>query len=744
MAPGEEAPPAPSTAADAPEPTVEAAAAATEAPDSSGAAKAEPAAGAAARRRNTGDLAEVMRRRRTACEEYESVPTASTADVAAPVAEAEPDGSLAAEGVGQAEGAAEPAEAAVQRRATGRDGGSRKNRSDVELQSWMKQMRGRCQVLESEQVGSIADAQCADVRTRDTAEEESGEAPAEAREAAAEAPSKAPHSVRSTSELRDWMARMRARCETLESTPQTTTADAVAEPARSEGDSADEPAPLEAPAEAGPGPPEQPPPAEKGKAPEEPEQKVDAAEVLAWRLRLRDGTTMSASERLKVWPSLLGSEGAAPQSVSRALPALVHLLGSSGGADVTPDEELLFDSGAVASSSRLATSFSEKYVAPLAPLPGQAGDEAYNAPVYSALAQLLRYHFPASAAAIEVITHAAGFNLAEVLGVVCGGPSGMAQCMLTPHGSGEADALLHFCDLVVMEDEAMLLLLTAVVLLAEVRPARETSYEEVKELIRGKEALGGLGARGCKGVCQCVAAARGLLEATPVSVSNSLAAGDKATGRLRLPMCAVSPDEALHHIYEKPPGSWRLVIVDVRMRASTRALPLCLRLGRAAHNVRRQMLRDLPYEESIHLCLLGDGPPVPGDDAYELCRHLVSYSVGRKHVSLVDGGWPEVEELADSLRLHLMPLDQEEEPVPAPRPGLREARAAVAEATAVGQKVAKGLLKGARSATLHFLRADGRQGEKAAAAAHAEAEKKAEAEAGAREASPEPPAKETE
>lgn len=133
-------------------------------------------------------------------------------------------------------------------------------------------------------------------------------------------------------------------------------------------------------------------------------------------------------------------------------------------------------------------------------------------------------------------------------------------------------------------------------------------------------------------------------------------------------------------------------------------MPLCMRISQSNDNQRRQMLRDLPYEESIHLCFLGDGPPVPGDDAFELCRHLVGPHVQRLHLSLVDGGWPAVEELADSLRLHLMPLEPEEGEEQRRASGLKQARAAVAEvagqvasatetAKDVGHKVAKRVLK---------------------------------------------------
>merc|ERR1719293_286486 len=92
-------------------------------------------------------------------------------------------------------------------------------------------------------------------------------------------------------------------------------------------------------------------------------------------------------------------------------------------------------------------------------------------------------------------------------------------------------------------------------------------------------------------------------------------------------------------------------------------LPVCMRLGQEQqHRERRELLRSLPYDESIHLCLMSDGPPVPGDDAFELCRHLAGPKVNRRHVSVVDGGWPAVEKLAGNLGLTLMPADGDNAP----------------------------------------------------------------------------------
>jgi hypothetical protein len=122
----------------------------------------------------------------------------------------------------------------------------------------------------------------------------------------------------------------------------------------------------------------------------------------------------------------------------------------------------------------------------------------------------------------------------------------------------------------------------------------------------------------------------------------------------------------------------------------------------------------MPYEESIHLCFMGDGLPLPGDDAFELCRHLMGAVVKRKHVSVVEGGWSAVEDMARSLKLDLMRPDSEspekrkqpsgfkhelKQELKQAREAAREAAAEIAQATEAAtkasQKVAKRMWAGA-------------------------------------------------
>merc|ERR1719502_2203278 len=100
-----------------------------------------------------------------------------------------------------------------------------------------------------------------------------------------------------------------------------------------------------------------------------------------------------------------------------------------------------------------------------------------------------------------------------------------------------------------------------------------------------------------------------LLESTPVTlISLLIAAGAGSASPPNLPMCTISADELLHHIYERPSRSWRLVVVDARMTSDNNrlVLPVSILLGATSYSQRRQTLKDMPYEESIHLCIMGD------------------------------------------------------------------------------------------------------------------------------------------
>merc|ERR1711933_345179 len=108
---------------------------------------------------------------------------------------------------------------------------------------------------------------------------------------------------------------------------------------------------------------------------------------------------------------------------------------------------------------------------------------------------------------------------------------------------------------------------------------------------------------------------------------------------------------------------------------------------------------------------MSDGVPMPGDDAFELCRHLLGSAVQRKHVSVLAGGWPALEALARSLKLDLMRAETEVKEKPKInstalkkelklvkeelKEDFKQAKAAVAEVTVAGQKVAQRMWAGA-------------------------------------------------
>lgn len=425
---------------------------------------------------------------------------------------------------------------------------------------------------------------------------------------------------------------------------------------------------------------------------------------------------LTVEQRDRYWASMLREElkgvkdeddEALPRSLSRlllggiekapaAVGAVFDMAADDSDEDVSDDEgaeRVLFDAAQVASNvdapaalgqPRLAAAFAAKYF-PWLSLPLAATDDR-PLPIFRVLSQLLRYHCPAAAIAVESASAVATVGpleggiadvaqaareLSWALSVAVAGNSrsgkvGHSVCD-TLLGGSDRDALLVFCDTVVADGHPALPLFAMVLLLAELAPEPGESLERLGARLRGAEGLGGVGAQGVQGVHRCLMGAKALLQATPVSLLIEALGGGMVGDQVPLPgrspersimpsMCIVSPAEVLHHTYERPSSAWRLVVVDVRMRPGAWALPICVRLRQAQHAKRKQMLLDMPYEEQIHLCLMGDAPPAPGEDAYQLCKYLVGPKARRRHVSVVDGGWPAVEELTKTLHLDLLPL----------------------------------------------------------------------------------------
>ena len=119
---------------------------------------------------------------------------------------------------------------------------------------------------------------------------------------------------------------------------------------------------------------------------------------------------------------------------------------------------------------------------------------------------------------------------------------------------------------------------------------------------------------------------------------------------VKMPICRVAADEVLQHIYERPSMDWRLVVLDARHKSQPdMALPVCLR-------VEEMMETQLPRDEQIHLCIVGDDL----NHAQMLAEHLVTQQMC--HISVVEGGWEAIEHLVAALGLELLPPSPQKEP----------------------------------------------------------------------------------
>jgi len=380
---------------------------------------------------------------------------------------------------------------------------------------------------------------------------------------------------------------------------------------------------------------------------------------------LRSGTPLRRGLRSRVWAELLQIEDEAESDEELAPQAapeeLVQLL-TTGCTDC--DDALI---------RRLAAAFTTRHM--MGACAGQDPAQAQRTDIclFAALAQLLRYHDPSVAKAIETIGSSIADSLPLVLSSLCGGSVGVARLLLTRSPEGEDGSLLLMCDLMIMEGQeiAIMPFLIATLLLRLVVPPQAT-FEQLRHRVR-REVFGSLGRRDASVICRCMAHARDLCKMTPLTLSTALRPGGLASTRVHLPICPVAPDEALHHVYESPGGDWRLVIVDVRTKRSRHALPVCLRLTTIEDKL--SVLEEMPSEDSIHLCFMGDGPPRPKDEAYELAMHLMKAPGYRRHVSVIDGGWPVVMSLAQTLGLDLVRLDPVDEPPPATPTGTAPAPA---------------------------------------------------------------------
>jgi len=574
-----------------------------------------------------------------------------------------------------------------------------KPRSDDDVQSWMQKRRESCEVWGASGPAVKEEGEGVEV---------------------AEDPTKGKAATQRTSHkgdaaVQNWMLSRRSQCEVLESTPETTAADAFAksideqrkERALTETEGI---ASSRARFAAGPGGPVWPQqdcgllrtaPKELkawvaqiqgGSKPEQetsPIAREDLEEKATIRDRLYAGEPLDAASRQEVWSKLLLRDAlhtsvGDPEDEAAAPPGLISLLANRPR---SPSHRMdsfseLSPAGlsAVTGSGRditvLASAFSKQFFAWLPIRPPQAqGSVAQSASlqdehVYLVLVQLLRYHFPAAALNIEAAANAADVDIVSALTAAsnqCSIGVNVSDIVFELEEDEDSNVLLLLCDLTILVDEEMLLLFVIVVLLGEyVTIEAGCSFEQLNAELRSALTFQRISAQGFAGACQCVSQARAILRTTPWSLSSALSPGNVELAPPSFPICQLAPEEVLHHAYETPSHAqgWRLLVVDVRMRSGalredgtedTRELPVCVSLQRnVSHAQRRKLLLELPQEECIHLCIVGDGAPRPGDDAFELCAYMCGGLVKRTHMSVVRGGWPALESLATTLGLSLL------------------------------------------------------------------------------------------
>lgn len=684
-----------------------------------GGQKAGPAVGIGTGPRTTEDLAEVMRRRRQSCVEFESAPSTSTgAEKPAPAEPAEVPTAAATDLAAQAAPVAA--------------------RTASDLAEVMRQRRSACTEFESAPGTSTADACTVNEATgsvRSAKADLMAAADRSAREPARTGTARGARVCTSDRDLHSWLERMKGRCEVLESTPAATTADAWCEDTAATSASSGtealatpdpegeaviaaavlEPEAVEAPAaaEAVPGPAEDAPPSVDSGGPQPAAAEAAAPAALeageepgaeALHADPHHGEAMPHALRMQVWSQRLhpaASSGAVPapagktplssSAIGGTMAAVRRLLaasaaaddpGGSGGASASAEGAPPEPVGA----SALAEAFAERHFHWLGKADACCSAGAEGGPAFALLALLLRYHCPSLAG---------GADLAAALTAACDGPAGLVRLLLSPVNPGDEMVLLLLCDLLILEDLEALALFVIVALAMEAQQ-EGAKFEQVR--------LRGLGARGAAGVRRCVDRARELHEATPRSFALVLSrgVGSASRSRLQLSVCVVAPDEVIHHVYERPSGSWRFVVVDVRREAErSLALPVGLRVNPAQD--RRAVLRDMPHEDSIHLCILGDEPPAPGDEALELGRFLTLAAGGRRpHVSVVEGGWPAVAGLVRSFGLEFMRSGGKEHVASATTAtdGLKEKAKGLQQAVAAVAGVAEQVTSGATAAAM--------------------------------------------
>eukprot|EP00927_Polykrikos_kofoidii_P028172 TRINITY_DN24638_c0_g1_i1.p1 TRINITY_DN24638_c0_g1~~TRINITY_DN24638_c0_g1_i1.p1 ORF type:complete len:905 (+),score=184.20 TRINITY_DN24638_c0_g1_i1:341-2716(+) len=587
-------------------------------------------------RRGDSDLAEMMRRRRESCREFESIPGGSTADAVSerPAQESTPSWSDAP--------VPSPTPTCTH------DG-----QAKIERRAWRPSVCGDVALKARRSVGGKSDA-----------------------------------------ELRKWMMKMREQCCVTESNPEPTTADVICdlpavsdEPKWSSGNDCQ--APSLAVADVGVDREQ-----EEDEEEEDKEEGIASSPIVFSSAEASSWEPLQPAERYTTWVSrLIRADGQGETADCRGesvrtsitttstepshetvLPIIIKLLSS--------EATMRRGDGGVSVES-LANAFCRRCIG-FDDVLGNNQDYA----VFCILARLLRYHVPDAACALdEVALQSAtaehlpedvvsgaqvppvarvGRDLPSTLqqimsnGDSCSGAGGSIVTAFSASASSAAPeasaALLFLFDLLVaFEDRAALLLFVFVALFSEA--VEDTANGSAPLVGRFCDSLFHFGSRDVNGIRRCVRLALELQEATPASLCRGSAALSV------LPIGSVSAEEVLRHVYEKPASSWRLVIIDVREATIHQALPICIRIG--VDRNRKAVAEGLPEENSIHLCLLADRDPALAkhstDDAalmlaLYLTRDLPS-SRRKRHVSVVAGGWHAVYAAASTLGCELSEVE---------------------------------------------------------------------------------------
>jgi len=419
-------------------------------------------------------------------------------------------------------------------------------------------------------------------------------------------------------------------------------------------------------------------------------RRLQSDEKNSVRSRLYAGEPLDTAARQEVWSELLPQQSLDGKECSascQAPPCLVNVLtqrpASPNRSFTASFQEISVGSPSSAASASspskspadaastapaLAEAFAKKYLTWLPKT--QASDSETEGTsrvllqddhVFLVLAQLLCYHFPPAALAIEAVARSASIDLPSALAAAaneCGIRVDLFDIIFEVPDDEDSQVLLLVCDLTVLVDEDMLLLFVMLVGLGQMSLDSSSSFDQLLQDVRSIITLQTLNRQGFAGACECVSQARALLRTTPWSLSCALSPGNVEVAPPRNAVCQIAPEEVLHHAYETPGNSqWRLLVVDARMRPKEFELPVCVPLQATTHSQRRKFLSNIPDEECIHMCIMGDSEAQPGDDAFELCYFMCGALSKRRHMSVVRGGWPAIQGLATTLNLTLLPSE---------------------------------------------------------------------------------------